>query len=113
MKDLDVQMEDSSETFSHSGEKVNGTVFSKYNSFCSLEFEVKDGVKDGVEKEYNNQVLTKLTNWKGGMEEGICNEYFASGNLKEEMFFEKGDLIWSNVYDESGQVVKRYDVNKN
>ena len=111
MKDLDIQMEDSLETFYHNGEKMNGIVFSQYNSFCSLEFEVKNGVKDGIEKEYlNNETLTKLTTWKDGMEEGVCKEYFDSGKLREEMLFRKGGLISSNLYDENGQLIKHYEI---
>lgn len=114
MKEVEVKFENGLEIFLFNGEKINGVIFCQYNSFCSFEFEVKNGLKDGVEKEYlNNLILTKSTNYKNGMEEGESKEYFDSGNLKEEMYFEKGELIWSNVYDESEQIIERYEIDKN
>ena len=110
MNDVDVQIENDVETFYLNNEKINGTIYCQYNSFCSFEVEVKDGVKNGVEKEYlNNEILTKTVHYKNGMEEGIGKEYDDAGKLKEEMYFEKGDLLWSKIYDENGKVTEHYE----
>ena len=77
------------------------------------EFEVKDGVKHGLDKEFvASGQITSVINYEEGQEEGIGKYFYESGKLKEEIYFEMGSMIWSNTYDEDGNLTDRYDINK-
>lgn len=98
------------EGFFFNGEPYTGFVVWEFNNIVGMEFEVKDGLKDGLQKDFlADGTVTHETKYKNSMEDGICKEYFQDGKLKEEMYFEMGDLIWSNVYDESGKLIERYE----
>lgn len=101
------------EGYFFNGEKYTGTVYWEFDDIIGSEFEVKDGLKHGLEQEFlADGRVTSAINYEEGQEEGIGKYFYESGKLKEEIFYEQGLPIWSNTYDEDGNLTERYDINK-
>ena len=57
------------------------------------EFDIKDGVKNGKQREYINQILRKEYEMKNDKWNGIHKEYNENGQLKQEVNFKNGVRI--------------------
>jgi antitoxin component YwqK of YwqJK toxin-antitoxin module len=109
---LDVQsMFGADEAFFFEGQPYTGTAYWQCNGFVGSEFEVRDGLKHGAEREFfGSGAVESLTNFEQGQEHGLGQYFYASGMLKEEIRFEIGSLIWSNTYDEAGLLTERFEI---
>ena len=107
--DLDLKIENNIETYYFGEEKVTGKIYFETNSYYNFDFEAENGVRNGLEKEFSrNGAVIKTQNYKDGIEEGEGKEFYESGELKEELFFKKGELVLSNEYDQEGKLIDTY-----
>ena len=112
--DLTVNMPDGqTEIFYFDCKPYNGTVYWDADGIVGTEFEVKNGLKDGLEQEYlAGGIVISAINYKDGQEEGIGKYFYKSGKLKEEIYFQMGEIIWSKTYDEDGKCINKYEIDK-
>lgn len=109
INDLDLKIENNIETYYLEGEKVTGKVYFETNGYYNFDFEVENGVKNGLENEFSKSgAVIKTQNYKNGMEEGEGKEFYESGKVKEELLFEKGELVSSSEFDDEGQLIDTY-----
>lgn len=102
------------EIFYFNGEKFTGIIYWQVNDFVGSEFQVKNGVKDGLEKEFlANGIISSEINYEEGQEEGIGKYFYESGKLKDRIYFEMGSIVWSETYDETGNLLERDEIDKN
>ena len=72
----------------------------------TAEYEVKDGLKDGVDKEYYAEgVLECLSHYRKGELHGDVVYYYPNGTMKEKSVFEYGICTEEFVWDEDGKLV--------
>jgi len=86
------------------GSPYTGIVFEALPSgSITTEYEVKDGLKDGVEKEYYSEgKLESITHYRKGYLHGEVIYYYPEGTQKEKSVFEYGLRREVFEWDEAG-----------
>lgn len=113
----------------YKGEPYSGKVFELFdNGLQKLNFEAKDGEKNGLYEEYfENTKLKSKINYKNGNLEGLFEEYIENGVLKEKGIYKNNKLTGnyflrtegiSNIYYEEynikdNGVVEKYETHLN
>jgi antitoxin component YwqK of YwqJK toxin-antitoxin module len=89
------------------GSHYTGIVYEALaNGYVTTEYEVKDGLKDGVEKEfYSDGVVEHLVHYRHGLLHGDVIYYYGDGTPKEKSVFEYDILLEEFEWDESGNLV--------
>jgi antitoxin component YwqK of YwqJK toxin-antitoxin module len=98
----------------YNGEIFTGTVFDNWgtSNIVKTEYTVLNGKQEGNEKCYfENGKPESETQYKNGLEDGLSIIYTGDGNIAEKIFFEKGIMIWSEVYEDDN-LMSRYDLEK-
>ena len=83
----------------------------KYDSKGRIEefIEYKNGMVDGVYKEfYKGQILLDKK-YKNNEEYGLTKMYYQNGNIKKEIMYDKGHKLWDKSYSEEGKL-KIYNI---
>jgi antitoxin component YwqK of YwqJK toxin-antitoxin module len=84
----------------YKGEPYSGKVFELFdNGLQKLNFEVKDGEKDGLyEEHFENTKLKSKINYKNGNPEGVFEKYFENGELKEKGTYNNNKITGEYFY---------------
>jgi antitoxin component YwqK of YwqJK toxin-antitoxin module len=102
------------EVFYYDSKKYNGIVFEKFDSYIASEFEVKDGLKNGIETlYYKNGVKESCSEYKNGLLDGLTKNYYETGELEEEVIFEYGICVSHKLYDKNGNIKEEKEIDKN
>jgi antitoxin component YwqK of YwqJK toxin-antitoxin module len=105
--DLRYQEDDEGNTRLYdAGAPYTGVVIESLPSgYITATYEVKDGLKDGVEKEFYSatEVEHVAHYWKGFLH-GDVIYYYPEGGLKEKSVFEYGICLEEFQWDETGQL---------
>ena len=57
--------------------------------------------------------MERIYNYKDGVLDGITKNYYETGFLQEESFFEKGICLWHKLYDENKNITEEFSIDKN
>ena len=87
-----------------------GHVESFYNGKLEEEFDVVDGLRNGIQKEYENGILTEIDETRGNKISGFGVAYYPSGAFKSIAITYKDNLIIAYFYSEEGRVVDKSEV---
>lgn len=94
-------------------QKYNGIVFEIFNDKLTSEFEVAEGIKNGLEiVYYPNGLKESESFYKNGYLDGLTKNYSEEGYLEEEAFFEKGICLWHKLYDKSGNITEEFKISE-
>lgn len=114
LNDLDIELHGQVEVFYLNSNKYNGIVYEEFKGVIASEFEVFDGVKNGVEKIFfPNSIIESYSIYKNGLLHGVTKNYLETGQIQEEAYFEYGICVWSKIYDENGNLTKMLTIDKN
>lgn len=96
------------------GSPYTGIVFEALPSgSITTEYEVKDGLKDGVEKEYYSEGQPEsITHYRKGYLHGDVIYYYPDGNKKEKSVFEYGLRREVSEWDEAGTLTRHSAINE-
>lgn len=77
---------------------INGTglcitEWSSFKSITTYEIEYKNYLKHGKSKTTQEGIVSLEQEFKEGKEDGITRSYYNNGNLKEEILYDKGEVI--------------------
>lgn len=87
-----------------------GHVESFYNGKLEEEFDVVDGLRNGIQKEYENGILTEIDETRGNRASGFGVSYYPSGAFKAISITYDDNLISAYFYSEDGHNVKKFEV---
>lgn len=89
------------------GRAYTGIVFEALPSgSLTAEYEVKNGLKDGIEKEYYSEgCIESITHYREGHWHGEVVYYYPEGAPKEKSVFEYGILTEEFQWDAAGNLV--------
>lgn len=82
-----------------SGLLVDESVDPYTSEFVRTEIQYKNGLQNGENKTYRNGVLRAVVEMKDDAMHGYCRYFYNNGKLKEEIFFENGDLLSKDKFD--------------
>ncbi len=81
-----------------------------YDGKLQEEFDVVDGLRNGIEKQYTNGVLTWISETKGNRCFGFGVEYYLSGAFKTIAIWWDDDWVLAYSYSEDGHNVERSEM---
>ena len=81
-----------------------------YDGKLEEEFDVVDGLRNGIQKEYENGILTEIDETRGNRTSGFGVSYYPSGAFKAISITYDDNLISAYFYSEDGHNVKKYGV---
>ena len=81
-----------------------------YDGKLEEEFDVVDGLRNGIQKEYENGILTEIDETRGNKISGFGVAYYPSGAFKAISITYKDNLISAYFYSEDGHNVKKCGV---
>jgi antitoxin component YwqK of YwqJK toxin-antitoxin module len=114
LNDFDIKLDGQDEIFYYNSQKYNGIIFENFNGNIASEFEIKNGVKNGIEKVYfENGNTENISEYKNGLLHGLTKNYYENGKLEEEAIFEFGICLSHKLYDENGNIKEEFTLNKN
>ncbi|HEX8660149.1 MAG TPA: hypothetical protein VF690_21575 [Hymenobacter sp.] len=90
-----------------------GAVYEMHQGRIDLEYEVVNGVKQGIETEfYSNDNIQSVSQYAGNLLDGPRISYYENGAVEEKAMFEKGVCIRSASYDEAGQLIEEHAISE-
>lgn len=114
LNEADISLEGQVEIFYYHSQKYCGSIFEMFNDYIASEFEVKDGLKNGIEKVYfNDGNIESISEYKNGLLDGVTKNYYETGELQEESFFEFGICVSHKIYSKDGRIQEEYAINSN
>ncbi|BDC97657.1 hypothetical protein [Treponema saccharophilum] len=81
-----------------------------YNGKLEEEFDIVDGLRNGIQKEYENGILTEIDETRGNRTSGFGVSYYPSGAFKAISITYDDNLISAYFYSEDGHNVKKFGV---
>lgn len=88
-------------------ELFTGTLYEKFNNKIISEYEVKNGRKNGIQRDYfQDGKLEEISEWKENFKYGINKEYNDEGILKSV------SIVWNNDYIKIMDVEKQKVIEK-
>ncbi|RZJ90227.1 MAG: hypothetical protein EOO60_09185 [Hymenobacter sp.] len=76
------------------------------HGYVTTEYEVKDGLKDGMEREfYSDGSVEHVVPYRYGLLHGEVIYYYSDGTPKEKSVFEYGILLEEFEWDEFGNLI--------
>lgn len=113
LNEFEIELDGQVEVFFLNSEKYNGLIYELFNGSVVSEFEVVDGFKNGYEKIFSeNGIIESEAMYKKGLLDGLTKNYYATGKLHEEAFFEFGICLWHKLYDENGYMKEKFNIDK-
>ena len=97
------------ETGNYVKDKREG-LFIRYDEKGRIESEViyKNGLKDGVEKNYKKNILIKETTYSKGLKNGIEKNYDKKGKLVSQIDYKDNKIVKVTTY-KNGEIIKVSD----
>lgn len=83
-----------------------------YNGILEEEFNVVDGLRNGIEKQYENGNLTWISETKGNRCFGFGVEYYPSVAFKTIAIWWDDDWVLAYSYSEDGQNVEKSEMSE-
>ncbi|RZJ91863.1 MAG: hypothetical protein EOO60_07490 [Hymenobacter sp.] len=95
------------------GQPYTGGVYEAFQSQTDVEYEVIEGVKQGLETEYYpDGKVQAVSQYSHNLLDGPLIRYYENGAVEEKALFEKGVCIRSTSYDEAGQITEEYTISE-
>jgi antitoxin component YwqK of YwqJK toxin-antitoxin module len=114
LNEFDIELDGQVEVFYHDSKKYNGIIFEYFNDRIASEFEIKNGIKNGIEKIYfENGNIESISEYKNGLLHGLTKNYYETGELQEDSFFEFGICVSHKIYNKNGTIEEKYVLEKN
>jgi antitoxin component YwqK of YwqJK toxin-antitoxin module len=112
-KDLEGRIDQNVTVYYQNNKPYTGVVYEMFQGRIDLEYEVVNGVKQGIETEfYPNGRIQSVSQYAGNLLDGPLISYYENGAVEEKAMFEKGVCIRSTSYDENGQVTEEYTISE-
>lgn len=114
LNEFDIKLDGQVEIFFLNSKKYNGQIYELFNGNITAEFEVVDGIKNGYERIFfENGIIESESTYKNGLLDGLTKNYYATGKLQEEVFFEYGICLWYKLYNEAGCIEETFNIDRN
>jgi antitoxin component YwqK of YwqJK toxin-antitoxin module len=112
-KALEGRIDQNTTIYYQNGKPYTGLVYEELQGRIDLEYEVVNGVKQGVEIEYYpNGRVQSISHYVNNVLNGLLVNYYESGIIEEKAMFEKGVCIHSTAYDEAGQITEENTISE-
>ena len=112
-KALEGRIDQSVTVYYQNGEPYTGIVYEMHQGRIDLEYEVVNGVKQGIETEfYPDGKIQSVSRYARNVLDGPLINYYENGAVEEKAMFEKGVCIRSTSYDKEGQVIEENTISE-
>jgi len=112
-KALEGRIDQNVTVYYQNGKPYTGTVYEEFQGRIDLEYEVVNGIKQGLEKEYYpDGTIQSISQYVGNVLDGPLINYYESGAVEEKAMFEKGVCIQSTSYDQLGRVTEEHTISE-
>jgi antitoxin component YwqK of YwqJK toxin-antitoxin module len=83
------------------------------NNVQASENNFLNGYKEGIQKQwYQNGQLLIVQSFLNNVPNGKCLEWHENGVLRFEAEYDRGEKLWSKSYNEKGELIKQYPLDK-
>ena len=112
-KDLEGRTDQIVTVYYQDDKPYTGVVYEMRQGRIDLEYEVVNGVKQGVETEfYPDGKIQSVSQYAGNLLDGPLINYYENGVVEEKARFEQGVCIRSTSYDEAGRITEEYTISE-
>jgi antitoxin component YwqK of YwqJK toxin-antitoxin module len=112
-KDLEGRINQNVTVYYQNNKPYTGVVYEMLQGRIDLEYEVVNGVKEGIETAfYPDGKIQSVSQYVGNLLDGPLVSYYKNGAVEEKAMFEKGVCIRSTSYDENGQVTEEHIISE-
>lgn len=112
-KDLEGQIDQNVTVYYQDSKPYTGSVYEELQGRVEVEYEVVEGVKQGLETEcYPAGKVQSVSQYANNLLDGPLIRYYEDGTVEEKAMFEKGICVRSTSYDEAGQVLEDYIISE-
>ena len=112
-KDLEGQIDQNVTVYYQHNQPYTGLVYEMVQGRIDLEYEVVNGVKQGMETTfYPDGKIQSVSQYVGNLLDGPQISYYENGAVEEKAMFEKGVCVRSTSYDEDGQVTEEHVISE-
>ena len=113
VKDLDGRIDQNVTVLYENGHLYSGTVYETFQGRTDVEYEVLNGIKQGIETEYYpDGKIQSVSQYVGNVLDGPLINYYKNGAIEEKAMFEKGVCIRSVSYDEAGRITEEHSISE-
>lgn len=110
---LESRIDQNVATFYQNGQPYTGIVYEAFQGRTDVEYDVVNGVKQGIETEYYpTGIVQSVSQYLDNLLDGPLIRYHEGGAVEEKAMFEKGVCIRSTSYDGAGRVIEDYTISE-